>query len=73
MADKTKRDHQPWKPGYLGERVSVHAPHGISQKLAMVVIAKALSEGRRVNVIMEVIESTISITDDAIHHMMRKR
>lgn len=39
----------------------------------MVLIAKALAEGRKVNVVMELIESTVSITDDAIYHMMRKR
>lgn len=66
-------ERHEWIPGVLADGVSAHAPCGMTQMLAMMLINKALAEGRKANMVVENIEVTISITDDAIHHMMRKR
>lgn len=65
-------DHTAWQPAVLGSGVSKQWPCGVSQQMAMYMIGLALAKGLAVTP-MDNIEATISIVDDAIHHMMRKR
>lgn len=71
MPDETRLDHQPWSPGSLLPGVAVLLPNGVTQQLAMLFISKALAKGQNPTP-LDNAEVTISITDDAIHHMMRK-
>lgn len=64
--------HEPWVPGRMCSGVATLTPQGVTQRTAMFIIYRAIANGQ-VAVAMENIEVTISITDDAIYHMMRKR
>lgn len=73
MPQKIKPDHREWRPGVMAAGVAAMAPHGVTQHWAMFIISQVLAKGSEVVPAWENIEVTISITDDAIHHMMRKR
>lgn len=61
---------QDWLPGTLLPGVAVTLPSGITQHMAMLLISQAMVHGKATP-LLENVEVTISITDDAIHHMMR--
>lgn len=64
-------DHAPWVPGMLVPKALSQFPQGLNQKMLMFFISRAVDAGCSATP-LENLEATISITDDAIHHMMRE-
>mgnify|MGYP000550657896 CR=1 FL=1 len=62
----------PWKPGHLAPRVVASLNGGVSQRIIMAILARHEAKGGKRPTFLERVEVTISITDDAISHMMRK-
>lgn len=63
-------DHTPWEPGRLAANVSVISfPNGVHQCHLMGLLSMAQSMGLSIKA-LETIETSVSIADDAIEHMM---
>lgn len=73
MATEPTKTMTPWSQGRLADGVTAFAPCGISQQLIMYLISEARERGATAVPALEQLEATVSITDDAIFHMMRKR
>lgn len=64
--------HEPWRPGVLGAGICYTNPAGgVHQQLLMMLITRARQRDMD-TMPLEILESTISVADDAIEHMMRK-
>lgn len=64
--------HERWMPAVLVPGVTAAFPGGLTQKTAMWLINGILAQGNTPLAMLDTVELTISITDDAIDHMMRK-
>lgn len=62
-------DHTPWQPGWLCPDIAPAIPSGAPQSLIMMLIERARSKGISPKA-MEDIDVAVSITDDAIEHMI---